>query len=681
LSLFSELKRRNVFRVTAGYVVLSWLLLQVADLLTDMLGLPEVWGKAVLGLLLIGIVPVVIFAWVYEMTPEGLKRESDVSPDASITVETGYKLNVAIIFLLVVAIGVYSLNNFVLSSRSQPTAGSKDQATEVAAESTSLPVIAVLPLQALSAESEGQFLAAGLHDDLLTRLARLQAFRVISRTSVMEYANTTKNMREIGAELGAGYILEGGLQAIGGNVRINAQLIDASTDEHLWAETYDRELTTANLFDVQGDIAGAIANAMHSTLSPQEEQQISSAPTDNLEAYEAFLRGRANSGILTQPAIEAAVDSFAEAVELDPLFAEAWSHLSVSFSRKYWETGAEDGIGADPSVRAAALDALKRAQELAPGAVTTLVAEGYYYYYGFRDYTRALEVTARALAIAPNDLDVTSLQTFLSRRLGRVSDAADGMIEILQMDPNSSGQIVQVAQTLVEAHRCSEAKHYANILQDRFAEDVESDLVAAIVSFNCDHDFGAARNYALQIPVTTFQQMGYVSFFLTLAGDFDGAIDVLLENRDTLGDQPTVRLWIENRLARLYRETGQNVRADAALQNAIDIVGTIESPGSTALQEFAHTAALRGDAEETYALGQALLENLPDDAFRYPDFAISIAVFYVNVGLLDEALDLLVETSANYTFEQEMTFDYVPVFEPLRKNPRFRAMVESVEVY
>lgn len=660
---------------------MSWLLLQVADLLMDMLGLPEMWGKAVLGLLLIGIVPVVIFAWVFEMTPEGLKRESDISPDASITGETGHKLNIAIIVLLVIAIGVYSVDNFVLSSRSQPTVANEDQGTEATSGQTALPVIAVLPLQALSAEDEGQFLAAGLHDDLLTRLARLKAFRVISRTSVMEYADTRKNIREIGTELGAGYILEGGLQAIGGNVRINAQLIDASTDEHLWAETYDRELTTANLFDVQGDIAGAIADAMHSTLSPQEVRQINTVPTKNLEAYEAFLHGRANSDILTGPAMEAAVNSFAEAVELDPQYAEAWAQLSVSLSRKYWETGAEDGTGADPSVRDAALEALQRAQELAPAAVATLVAEAYYYYYGFRDYTRALEITARALAIAPNDLDVSSLQTYLSRRLGRMSDAADGMIAILQMDPKSSTQIVRTALTLVDAHRCTEARRYANVLQDRFSDNIESDLVAAVVSVHCDQDFAAAREYVLQMPVTTFQHMGYVSHYLGLAGDYEGAIKVLLENRDTLGQQPTVRLWIENSLVRLYRETGHQRLADAALQDATDLVETIDNPGATALLEFANTAALHGDAEETYTLSQRLLDNLPDDAYRYPDFATQIAVFYVNVGLIDEALDLLEEASANYTFEQEMIFAHVPYFEPLRDNPRFRAIVESVEVY
>jgi TolB-like protein len=681
LSLFSELKRRNVFRVTAGYIVLSWLLLQIADLLMDMLGLPDVWGKAIFGLLLIGIVPVMIFAWVYEMTPEGLKRESEISPDASVTAHTGHKLNIAIVALLVVAIGVYSVNNFVLSPGSQPAASNVVNPAEIAPEETSLPVIAVLPLQALSAEDEGQFLAAGLHDDLLTRLARLQAFRVISRTSVMEYADTRKNIREIGAELGAGYILEGGLQAIGGNVRINAQLIDASSDEHLWAETYDRALTTANLFDVQADIAGAIANAMHAALSPQEVAQINTVPTDNLDAYEAFLRGRANTDMLTRPAMEAAVDAFAEAVELDPQYAEAWAQLSAALSRKYWETGAEDGIGADPALRAAALGALQRAQALAPGAVLTLVAEAYYYYYGFRDYTTALEITGRASAIAPNDIEVRSLQTYLSRRLGRMSDAADGMIAILQMDPKSPTLIVRTALTLVDAHRCTEAKRYANILQDRFPDNVEADLVAAVVSIHCDKDFAAAREYVLQMPVTTFQHMGYVARYLFLAGDYQGAIEVLLEARETLGEQPTVRLWIENRLTQLYRQTSQNALADAALQNAVDIIAAIDNPGATARAELVFTAALRGDAEETLALGRRLLAGLPEDAYRYPDFAIGLAQHYVSVGLFDEALDLIEETSADYTFEQELRFELIPAFEPLLDNSRFKAVIENVKVY
>ena len=680
MSLFGELKRRNVFRVAAAYVVLSWLLLQVADLLMDLLELPDTWGKAIFGLLVIGIVPVVVFSWVYEMTPEGLKRESEVNREASITTETGNKLNITIVFLLIVAIGVYSVDNFILDERQHPVPATVDARDDETGE-TSLPVVAVLPLQALSTQEEGQFLAAGLHDDLLTRLARLQAFRVISRTSVMEYAGTTKNMREIGAELGAGFILEGGLQAMGGNVRINAQLIDASTDEHLWAETFDRELTTANLFDVQGELAAAIAEAAHAALSPQEVEQMGSAPTENLAAYEAYLRGKANSGILTQPAIEATVGSFGDAVDLDPNYAEAWAWLALSLARKYWETGAEDGIGADDSLREAALEALKQAQALAPGGVMTLVAESYYHYYGFRDYARALEIAGRASAIAPNDIDVNALRSYLFRRLGRMSESADQMIANLQLDPNSPTRMVQTGLTLVDAHRCTEARRYSNVLQDRHPDDVQADALAAIVSAHCDKDFAAAREYILQVPVTTFQQLGYVVWFLVLAEDYDGAIKAAVEARETLGEQATVLLWIENWLARLYQQTGQDVLAEAALQNAIDVASTIDDPGATALLEFVGTAAIQGDAEETQARGEHLLASLPDDAYRYPDFAVPLAAMYVGVGLLEEAVELLVETSANFTFEQEMLYEQIPAFEPLHDDPRFQAMVANVVVY
>ena len=181
--------------------------------------------------------------------------------------------------------------------------------------------------------------------------------------------------------------------------------------------------------------------------------------------------------------------------------------------------------------------------------------------------------------------------------------------------------------------------------------------------------------------MTTYQQLGYVFWFLVLAEDFDGAIAAVVEARETLGGQATVLLWIENRLARLYRQTGQDSLAEAAMQNAVDVAATIENPGATALLEFVTIEALRGDAEQTLALGQRLLANLPDDAYRYPDFAFVLAAQYTNVGLFEEAMKLLTQTSANYTFEQEMILEHIPAFEPLQDDPRFQAMVAAVEVY
>jgi len=190
MSLFTELKRRNVLRVLLAYVVFSWLAMQVADVLQSALDLPTLWSKGLLALLAIGVVPVVVFAWVYEMTPEGLKRESEVSREASITAHTARKLDYVVIVLLVVAIGFFAYDR--LTRAPAPTATAPAEAPT--ADQQQVPVVAVLPLKALSTEEEGTFLASGLHDDLLTKLAKLHAFKVISRTSVMEYADSKKNI-------------------------------------------------------------------------------------------------------------------------------------------------------------------------------------------------------------------------------------------------------------------------------------------------------------------------------------------------------------------------------------------------------------------------------------------------------------------------------------------------------
>lgn len=282
LSLVSELNRRNVFRVGIAYAVIGWLLLQITDVVVPILELPEWVARLVLFLLVLGLLPALVFAWAYELTPEGIKREREVDRNRSITRQTGRKLDKAIIALLVLVLVLAwsAWDRWTVprtSVEKAPVAETQDK-PPVEAEL----VVAVLPFKA-SGSDDGGFLAAGLHDDLLTLLAKLGAYQVISRTSMMDYAGTTKNMRQIGEELRAGYILEGGVQARGGRVRINAQLIDAARDEHLWAETYDRELTAVDLFDIQAELARSIAEALHTTLSPEDEAVVYEVPTENLE--------------------------------------------------------------------------------------------------------------------------------------------------------------------------------------------------------------------------------------------------------------------------------------------------------------------------------------------------------------------------------------------------------------
>ncbi len=327
MSLFAELKRRNVIRVAIAYGVIAWVLAQIADLAFDNFGSPEWVAKTFLFLLVLGLPLAIFFAWAFELTPEGIKKEKDVDRDESITPKTGQKLNYVIIGVLIIAVG------FLLSDKLQAPepVGLDEEAVEVVKTDTSKLSIAVLPFENRSDRSEDAFFAEGIHDDLLTTIANIGSMKVISRTSVMEYKDTTKKIPEIAKELGVANILEGGVQRSGSQVRINVQLIDAETDEHLWAEIFDRQLTAENLFVIQSEVSNAIAQALHMTLSPEEQQRVSAIPTQNLEAYEAYMLGRQHWVARTADSTAEAVTHFQRAVDLDPEYAAAWAGLSDAY--------------------------------------------------------------------------------------------------------------------------------------------------------------------------------------------------------------------------------------------------------------------------------------------------------------------------------------------------------------
>lgn len=672
MSLFKELKRRNVIRVAAAYLVLSWLLLQVSDVLEDAFELPSMWTKAIVALLVLCFIPVMIFSWVYEMTPEGLKREAEVKQDSSVTAHTARKLNIAVILMLVVAIVMFAMDRYVATPAAIPV-----QQTAEPATLSEVPVVAVLPLQALSTDDEGIFLASGLHDDLLTRLARLDSYRVISRTSVMEYADTTKNIRQIGAELGAAYILEGGLQAIGGNVRINAQLINAATDEHLWAETFDRELTTANLFDVQTEIATAIAIALHAALSPQEVARISGVPTENLEAYQAYLRGSEDRGVLTKPAIEGAVNGFREAVELDPEFAEAWAGLAAALIRKYWEEGAEADAAPNNSLRDEARLALDRAKTLDPQNFNTLIAEVYFHYYGYRDYSAALKLLEDAAKVAPNEYTVVATRGYLLRRLGQLSDAADALLESEKLNPNNQGLLREIMNTLVAAGRCVEASARATSGTVRYPFDEGILGAAAYVRLICDHDVLAARGFVLRVNVTTPAQLEDAIAILIYDRDYRKAIDVLISARDSWVNDPITQIEIANSLTWLYRETDQLALSEASMQVVADTFMELTEFGATGLANLAMAAALRGDTTATRELAQQTLESLPNDDFIRATFMYAVVQAYAVAGIEDAALDTLDAILAEPGGWQREYFAKDPFLDSLRDEPRFQRAVAA----
>jgi len=344
MSLFAELKRRNVFRVGIAYIVASWLILQLTEVLTELMQVESDIGKIVIILLIVGFIPALIFAWAFELTPEGIKREREVERSQSITAQTGRKLNNTILVLMALAIAYLLFDKF---AGSVPETAQVAQTPVLQGEPRSDPVtepgiprqsIAVLPFDNRSQLEEDEFFVEGVHDDLLTNLARIGSLKVISRTSVNLYKDSAKSIPQIAQELGVATVMEGAVQRSGETVRINVQLIDAQTDEHLWAEIFDRTLTAENLFAIQSEIAQRIASSLEATLTDAERDRIDTMPTDSLNAYEAYVRARQLMATRESAKLEEAAGEFRRAVELDPNFALAWVGLADS-TMLWWTYG------------------------------------------------------------------------------------------------------------------------------------------------------------------------------------------------------------------------------------------------------------------------------------------------------------------------------------------------------
>ena len=459
MTLFAELKRRNVLRVAAAYVAVSWLLIQVVETLFPVFGLSDAAIRAVVLVLAIGFVPAVIVAWAFELTPEGFVRDSEVDRSSVIIKARTQRLDRIVMVALALAVGFFAFDKFVLDpardeAREQAIAetareAGRTEAVEARRESGP-PVIAVLPFSAVTANDDSEFFAAGVHDDLLTRLAQLPSMLVVSRTSVLEYKDVQRNIREIGEALGADAILEGGVQSAGNRIRINAQLIDAKTDEHLWAETYDRELTAASIFDVQDDIAEAIAEAMRVTLGERATRQL--IPTSNMAAYRAYHEAIAISDASAGGAQSEEYRALLhKAVELDPAFTRPLALLVGSYSISTFDNS-------DPDLIARSEALVERIREVAPGSTDHLIAQTYYTYYVLKDYRLAHQLASEALKMAPSDAHILAIRSWIERRMGDFDAMVESIRRQRQLEPHNESLTFSLVFNLMNAHRYDEAE-------------------------------------------------------------------------------------------------------------------------------------------------------------------------------------------------------------------------------
>jgi len=675
MSFFEELKRRNVFRVGIAYGVASWLLLQIADLVFPRIGVDDSVITIMIAVLAIGFIPALLFAWVFEMTPEGLKRESEVDRSTSVTHQTAKKLDYITLAALA---GVVLLVFMSRQTETTPVAAPEGQ---VVAESSLSPApvsdrksVAVLPFDFRSSNPEDEFFAEGMHDDLLTQLAKIGSLKVISRTSVMEYKDTIKKIPEIAKELGVATIVEGGVQRSGSRIRINAQLIDAQSDEHLWAETFNRELTAENLFDIQAEISIAIANALHATLSPSEEAQINRVLTKNLAAWESYQRALRLRLLQQAATIERGLTEVDHALELDTGFAAAMSLKAILLLQKFWF------LEPDPADRALAWELIEKGRAIDPGLPELNLAEGYYHYWGYLDYDKAMIALDRAVEALPNDARIHTARAYVLRRQGDWEGNLSAMRRALEISPRDSTGFADMGNTLAILKRFEEADEA--FARSRMLDPDTPQLLIfmAELTWKRSGDIESARRFFRSAPYA-FAQAARLHWHAAMSDrDFTAALEIVAHWPE---DMLNVRVFNYSRavlegLTLTYTDDADRGRELLASEEPVfkSLVDKDPSDANAAMTLCRIMGGLGNtEAARNYCL--ATVNILPQDAFAVHEYYFDLACGLAEAGDTDGAIKLLSDMlalDASPTIYRVMQH---PAFDGLREHPDYIALIEQ----
>jgi TolB-like protein len=727
MSFFEELKRRNVFRVGAAYAVAAWVLLQLLDVVGEILELPPWGAKLILAALVVGFFIAVFVAWAYELTPEGVKRERDVDRSQSVSHQTGRKLNAVIIGLMAVAIAYLLFDKFYLATRLEAP---QSESTQAQAEPPSRPAppgaeepgesdvsrqsIAVLPFDNRSRREEDEFFVEGIHDDLLTTLARIGSLKVISRTSVNKYRETEKSLPEIARELGVAAVMEGAVQRAGNTVRINVQLIDAESDEHLWAEMFDRELTADNLFAIQSEISSEIARALETTLSPEEQQRINERPTENLAAYNAYLRGRQLLARRTSESVDQAFEEFERATELDPEFALAWVGISESASLRgqYSDLGLGESVELQQMATDRALAIDDQLGEAHVGRAS--VAE----YYGRLNEAEAAYL--RAIELSPG---YASAWQWYGNLLGkyphRLGEAVVKLRQALELDPLSSIIRKNLADRYNQLGRFDEALAQLDRLEALDPEFVPLYSSRAAVESQLGRLVDQIRSQQRAIEMDPGNMSNYVDLLWAYFDlDYLDPLEDIRHRMADINDQHPM-LGTLDMIANVYRHN-----YEAALETAQwtyerlgrppffqRIIGYINmgrgdyaaaraafelaepryfDRGSwrAAIEQEASDACLAGimlqrtgDPELGGELLQTTLDYLENELPRYIEHADRYLIedCYIALGRTEDALAAIEKRLAHRHYQGWWLYERSPHYQPLWAEERFQTALERAK--
>jgi TolB-like protein/Tfp pilus assembly protein PilF len=655
---FDEVKQRKVYRVAAAYIIAAGGAIQLASAAFPAWELPNWALRFVIVLLLLGFPIALMLSWAYDITAQGIRATPT-------TMVPGTHRRRNIIMLVAAGVAISGAAGFFLLPR--VSAHKIDKS------------IAVLPFENLSDEKANAYFADGIQDDVLTNLSKIGDLKVISRTSVMPYRGKTSNVREIGKALGVATILEGSVRRIGNRVRVNVQLINADTDEHLWAEDYDRDLT--DVFAIQTDLAQKIARELQAKLSPTEKAQIERKPTENSEAYFAFLQAHdlCTRPDKLRPTIEKAEQLYEQATRLDPDFARAFAGLAWVHD---WIYHTYDPT---PTRREKARAAADTAIRLQPDLPEAHLALGFYYYYCERNYEKALDEFAIAKRSLPNSADVYMAIGSIERRQGKWAESTANFEKAASLSPKDAWILVNLGDNY-RANRNFEA---ADNIFDRAIEAAPSSLNArgekGKLAIDLKGDFSEIERQLTQMAVgddpERFVTLGRAKI-LMLQRKFPDALAVLNQLPQEVVHDGTAPVPKASLQGMLYLFQGDKAKAQAAFRRALPFAeqSLRESPNDAGRHiqlGFILTGLNR--KEEAIAEGKRAVELTPEsaDAFDGPQLTASLAQIYAWVGEKDQALRLLdrsLETPNGITVPM-LKLD--PMWDPLRNDPRFQELIDK----
>jgi TolB-like protein/Flp pilus assembly protein TadD len=656
---FKELQRRKVYRVAAAYIIAAGFIIQIGSAVFPAWELPNWTLRLVVVLLLVGFPIALILAWAYDVTPQGIRATSTTSVPG-----THRRRN--LIMLIATGAIVSAAAGFFLLPRASARKIDKS--------------IAVLPFQNLSNEKENAYFADGVQDDILTNLSKIGDLKVISRMSVMSYrGDGVHNAREIGKALGVATLLEGSVRRIGNRVRVNVQLINANNDEHIWAEDYDRDLT--DVFAIQTDLAQKISSALQAKLSPNEKARLDRRPTQNPDAYLLFVQAQdyASKTDMSRDTSLKAEPLFEQAIKLDPNFALAFAGLSRVES---WVYHSFEPI---PARREKARLNADEALRLQPDLPEGHLALGFSYYYGDRDYQRALaefEIARRGL---PNESQAYLAIGSIQRRQGKWTESTANFEKAAALDPKNGPLLLNLAFSYIATRNYDAADKILDRGIEAAPQSFFERALKGWLAIMWKGDFSVAEKELALVP-PGIDPEGLVTLFrvsvLTLQRKFPEALQLLRQFRgETLNGRsgPCPKAFLEGTQ---YLFQGDKVKAQAAFESARIVAEQLvqESPDDAARHgQLGLILAGLGRKEEAIKEGKRAVELLPEaqDALDGPEVAFVLAQIYAWTGEYDQAfelLDHLLQVPSSLTVP---ILKLDPVWDPLRKDPRFQALIDK----